>query len=95
MSCARHASCFHLGRGLVETMTVAVLWRDGEVTKGRDATDVLEQLLGGWNPNTIIELRDVLARRAGLSISPACLDDDGFLRQLDAVGVLTYQLIND
>lgn len=95
MSCARHASCIHLGRGLVETMTVAVLWRDGEVTKGRDATDVLEQLCGGWNPNTIIELRDVLARRAGLSISPACLDDDGFLRQLDAVGVLTYQLIND
>jgi hypothetical protein len=56
---------------------------------------VLRQLLGGWNPNTIIELRDVLARRAGLSISPACVDDDGFLRQLDATGILTYQLIND
>jgi hypothetical protein len=76
-------------------MTVAVLWRDGEVTKGADATDVLRQLLGGWNPNTIIELRDVLARRAGLTISPACVDDDGFLRQLDASGILTYQLIND
>lgn len=95
MSCARHAPCQHLGRGMVEAMTVAVLWRDGEVTKGRDATNVLEQLLGGWNPNTIIELRDVLARRAGLTISPACVDDDGFLRQLDASGVLTYQLIND
>ena len=76
-------------------MTVAILWRVGEVTRGRDATDVLEQLLGGWNPKTIIELREVLARRAGLTISPSCVDDDGFLRQLDAVGVLTYQLIND
>ena len=95
MSCARRASCKHLGRGLVESMSVAILWRDGEVTKGRDATDVLNQLCGGWNPNTIIELRDVLARRAGLNISPACLDDDAFLRQLDATGVLTYQHVND
>lgn len=76
-------------------MSVAVLWRDGEVTKGVDATDVLRQLCGGWNPNTVIELREVLAQRAGMHDSPAALDDDAFLRQLDATGVLTYQRIND
>lgn len=76
-------------------MSVAILWRDGDVTKGKDATDVLQQLCGGWNPDTVLELRNVLAQRAGVTISPATLDDDGFLRHLDATGVLTYQRISD
>jgi len=76
-------------------VSVAILWRDGEVTHGRDATDVLRKLCGGWNPNSVGELRSVLAQRAGITTSVAQLDDDNFLQQLDATGVLTYQRIND
>ena len=42
-------------------MSVAVLWHDGDVTHGTNATDVLNKLCGGWNPNTVIELRSVFS----------------------------------
>jgi len=75
-------------------MSVAVLWQDGEVTAGKDATDVLRQLLGGWNPNTVAELRDVLARRSLINVGDARqLNDDEFLQLLDCKGTLTYQQI--
>lgn len=75
-------------------MSVAVMWHNGEVTVGKDARDVLQQLLGGWNPNTIIELRDVLARRALINVVDARkLNDDEFLQLLDCKGILTYQQI--
>jgi len=75
-------------------MSVAVLWQDGEVTAGKDATDVLQQLLGGWNPNTVAELRDVLARRSLINVDDARqLNDDEFLQLLDCKGTLTYQQI--
>lgn len=76
-------------------MSVAVLWRDGHVTHGVDATDVLLKLCGGWNPNTVIELREVLARRAGVVLTPQAFDDEQFLQQLDAAGALTYQHVQD
>jgi hypothetical protein len=72
-------------------MSVAVLWQDGEVTSGTNATDVLHKLCGGWNPNTIPELRSVLAKRALCNELINTLDDDEFLQLLDAKGVLTYQ----
>ena len=75
-------------------MTVAVLWNDGEVTQGVDASDVLNQLCGGWNPNTVLELRSVFAKRALCNELIEHLTDDEFLRLLDAKGVLTYQRIN-
>ena len=74
-------------------MSVAVLWQDGEVTSGTNATDVLHKLCGGWNPNTIPELRSVLAKRALCNELIYTLDDDEFLQLLDAKGVLTYQKI--
>jgi hypothetical protein len=79
---------------MVASMSVAVLWQDGEVTAGKDATDVLQQLLGGWNPNTVAELRDVLARRSLINVDDARqLNDDEFLQLLDCKGTLTYQQI--
>jgi hypothetical protein len=75
-------------------MSVAVLWHDGDVTHGKNATDVLEQLCGGWNPNTVIELRSVFAKRALCNELIEQLSDDEFLQLLDAKGVLTYQHIN-
>lgn len=79
---------------MVATVTVAILWRDGSVTKGANATEVLEQECGGWNPQTVAELRVALAQRAGMYISPTEFDDEQFLQHLDACGVLTYQHIN-
>jgi hypothetical protein len=79
---------------MVASMSVAVLWHDGEITAGKDANEVLQQLLGGWNPNTIGELRDVLARRALINVDDARqLNDDEFLQLLDCKGALTYQQI--
>ena len=75
-------------------MSVAVLWHDGEVTRGVNATDVLHKLCGGWNPNTVVELRAVLAKRALCSEPINYLSDDDFLRMLDAKGALTYQFVN-
>lgn len=75
-------------------MSVAVLWHDGEITAGKDANEVLQQLLGGWNPNTVSELRDVLARRALINVDDVRqLNDDEFLQLLDCKGALTYQHI--
>ena len=79
---------------MVASMTVAVMWGDGVVTMGDDATDVLETLCGGWNPNTVIELRGVLARRARIEHDYS-LSDDAFLQRLDSVGVLTLQYFAD
>ena len=75
-------------------MSVAVLWADGEIIRGVDATDCLSRMLGGWNPNTVIELRHVLARRAMLD-NFAQLNDQEFLQALDAQGALTFQQIRD
>lgn len=75
-------------------MSVAVLWHDGDVTHGTNATDVLNKLCGGWNPNTVFELRSVFAKRALCNELIEHLTDDEFLQLLDAKGVLTYQHIN-
>ena len=33
---------------------------------GKTASDVLQSLTGGWNPDTIVELRKAFMRRAGV-----------------------------
>jgi hypothetical protein len=82
-----------MGQRLVASVTVAVLWHDGDVTQGTNATDVLNKLCGGWNPNTVLELRSVFAKRALCNELIEHLTDDEFLQLLDAKGVLTYQVI--
>ena len=74
-------------------MSVAILWLDGEVTQGKNATDLLENLCGGWNPNNVEQLRDVLANRACIERPSANISDDEFLQRLDAAGLLTYQTV--
>lgn len=44
----------------------AVLFPSGTQVWGCDASDLLEQMCGGWNPDTVAELRCALARRAGI-----------------------------
>ena len=75
-------------------MRLAVMWHDGAVTDGDDATDVLRNLCGGWNPNTVKELRAVLAKRARIAHDHE-LTDQQFLEHLDSVGVLTLQHISE
>lgn len=65
-----------------------VLWPDGSLYCGVDATDILHDLCGGWNPSTIPALRRALARRAGISMPTATESDRHFLDRLAAAGVL-------
>ena len=86
----------NLGRAMVARMSVAVLWQDGVQTHGKTATDILQQLRGGWNPNTVTELRDVLARRARVNaVDAQLLNDEEFLELLDCAGALTFQHLHD
>lgn len=82
---------------MVEGITkdrVAVMWHDGETTYGRDATHLLTRLLGGWNPNTVNELRAVLCKRSLIDVQQTHdMSDDEFLQLLDIKGALTYQHI--
>jgi len=76
-------------------MKVCVLFPDGEQVVGIDATDVLSRMLGGWNPDTMSELRDVLAKRACI---PPKRDDESdleFLYRLDAATLLCVQITNE
>jgi hypothetical protein len=77
---------------MVATMTVHVLWNDGKKTSGKTATDVLNQLLGGWNPTDIDSLRYVLANRAGIAYKKSDEDDLQFLYRLDEASILCVQI---
>ena len=43
----------------------AITFKDGTTVYGRTATEVLENLTGGFNPSTVPELRQAFLRRAG------------------------------
>ena len=73
-------------------MTIALLFPDGSQIVGTSATHVLSKLLSGWNPETIGELRNTLARRAGI-VHDVTKTDIEFLYQLDATGWVTVQQI--
>lgn len=80
---------------MVAVMKVQILWHDGETTVGQDATHVLSQLLGGWNPETMSELKATLARRACIDAPTDDESDLAFLYRLDRASLLCVQITND
>ena len=78
---------------MVESMSM-IEWHDGDKTIGTDATDVLQQLVGGWNPPTINELKVVLARRGRIEPPNNIETDEQFMQRLDACGMLSYRKID-
>lgn len=76
-------------------MTIQVLWNNGEVTTGVTATNLMTQLLGGWNPKTIPELRKTLAQRAMIPEPTNDESDIDFLYRLDAASVLCVQITDN
>lgn len=67
---------------------LVVMWPDGSITCGADATDVLDELCGGWNPDSREELRFALAERCGIPSPSSGESDDSFIMRLVACGVL-------
>ena len=72
---------------------IMIMWGDHSIESGHSATDVLQQVCGGWNPPTVPELRKVLERRCRLSKSTEGETDLEFLRRLaEAKIILLYEL---
>lgn len=71
----------------MESVNVVIEWHNGEVTKADNATDALEQLLHGWNPSTLPELKKVLARRASVPPPNNTETDEQFLQRLHDAGI--------
>ena len=70
-----------------------IMWADHSIESGHSATDVLEQVCGGWNPPTVPELRTVLARRVGITAPTKSETDLEFLHRLaDAKVILLYEV---
>lgn len=80
---------------MVATLTVQVLFPDGETIASNTATGVLRKMLGGWNPSTLEELRLVLCRRANIPAPTDDEDDLSFLYRLDAATLLCVQITTD
>lgn len=78
---------------MVESMSM-IEWHDGDKTIGVDATDVLQQLVGGWNPPTVNELKVVLARRGRVAPPNNIETDEQFMQRLHACGMLAYRKID-
>ncbi len=74
---------------MVEGMTIMLEWIDGEKQVANTATEALEQLLHGWNPSTLPELRAVLAKRGRIAVPDNTETDEQFLQRLHDAGVLT------
>jgi len=70
------------------TPNIMITWSDGSVDSGPDATNVLEQVCGGWNPPTVGQLRSVLAKRASIFPPTADESDLEFLYRLRNSGVI-------
>lgn len=71
-----------------EHVGLMVMWADASISVGRDATDVLRGLCGGWNPNTLTGLRRVLAQRSGLEPPRRGETNRKFLERLAAAGTI-------
>lgn len=71
-----------------------VMWADGSITTGRNATYLLLELCGGWNPPTIPALRRELARRSGIRVPRSNEGDRHFLQRLEAAGVIVIFDVN-
>jgi hypothetical protein len=72
---------------------IVLLFPDGSEILGASANHVLQKLLGGWNPDSIGQLRSRLASRAGIVHDPD-LSDIEFLYQLDKTGWCTVQHVD-
>jgi hypothetical protein len=75
---------------MVEDMK-RIKWLNGEQTVAENATDLLEQLLHGWNPDTVPELKVVLAKRGNVSPPSNKESDDQFLQRLHQHGMFDYE----
>jgi hypothetical protein len=76
-----------------QKVQIMIMWGDHSIESGHSATDVLEQVCGGWNPPTVPELRRVLAKRCGLTHPTASETDLKFLHRLaDAKVILLYEV---
>ena len=67
---------------------LVVMWQDWSIDSGRDATDILRDLCGGFNPETLPALRRALAQRAGIPAPSRSESDRDFLDRLAQRGVL-------
>jgi hypothetical protein len=75
---------------MVEDMK-RIKWWNGEQTVAENATGLLEELLHGWNPDTVPELKVVLAKRGNVSPPSNAESDDDFLQRLHKNGMFDYE----
>jgi hypothetical protein len=67
-------------------MGVSILFPDGDRLTGTNATHILVQMMGGWNPDeSVYHLRRRLAWRHGLVDDPE-QSDTQFLHMMDVAG---------
>lgn len=71
-------------------MNKVIRWWDDSVTRGKDATDILNKLTGGWNPESVDELKVVLAKRGQVSAPSNAESDEAFLMRLAKHGMFDY-----
>lgn len=71
-------------------MTKMIRWWDDSVTKGEDASEILRKLTGGWNPDSVEELKVELAKRGQLSAPSNTESDEEFLMRLAKHGMFDY-----
>ena len=72
---------------------IMIMWGDHSIESGHSATEVLQQVCGGWNPPTVPELRKALERRCRLSQSTKSETDLQFLHRLaEAKIILLYEV---
>ena len=72
----------------VSRIGLMVMWSEGPVLCGRDATDLLHTMRGGWNPSSLTAMRRVLAQRAGISPPKRGETNRRFLDRLEAAGTI-------
>jgi hypothetical protein len=76
---------------MVESMNMSIEWHNGEVTEATNATHALEQLLHGWNPSTLPELKTVLAKRGNVPPPNNTETDEQFLQRLHDAGIFVLR----
>lgn len=72
-------------------MSKVIRWWDDSVTRGDDATNILKKLTGGWNPDSVEELKVELAKRGQVSAPSHEETDEEFLMRLAKHGMFDYR----
>ncbi len=65
---------------------IMVMWSDGSLSCGRDATDLLRSDFAGWNPKSLTRVRRILAQRSGIAPPRQGESNRRFLDRLAAAG---------